>query len=84
MGLALASLACARRNAWVGAGVLIALAVLSQQIAVLVAVPLIVVAPLNRRVHFALAALAAAAVVTVPLLVASSRRRRPRHLAGFE
>ena len=38
----------------------------------LVAVPLIVVAPLNRRVHFALAVLAAAAVVTVPLLVASS------------
>jgi Glycosyltransferase family 87 len=74
MGFALASMACARKNAWIWAGILIALAVLSQQFAVLVAVPLLVVAPPIRRPHFALAAVATAVVVTLPLLVASVGR----------
>jgi hypothetical protein len=72
MGLALVSLACARRNRWIGAGILIALAVLSQQFAVLVAVPLLVVAPPLRRPHFALAALATALLASLPLIIASS------------
>ena len=45
MGFALAAMACACRSAWAAAGVFIALAVLSQQFAVLVAVPLLVLAP---------------------------------------
>jgi hypothetical protein len=73
MGLALASMACFLRKAWIGAGILIALAILSQQFAVLVAVPLLVLTPPNRRVHFALAALTTCVVVTLPFLVASTR-----------
>ena len=45
MGLILGALACVRRDLWRWAGVLLALAVLSQQYALLVAVPLLVVAP---------------------------------------
>jgi len=77
MGLVLASLACARRDAWIGSGAFIALAVLSQQFALLVAVPLLVVVPVRRRVHFVLAAVVSAVAVTLPLLIASSY-----HLAG--
>ena len=39
MGLALCAMACARRDRWIGAGILVALAVLSQQFALLVAAP---------------------------------------------
>jgi Glycosyltransferase family 87 len=42
LGLALCAMACVRRGRWVGAGILIALAVLSQQFALLVAAPLLV------------------------------------------
>ena len=45
MGLILGSIACVRRDAWIWSGVLVALAVLSQQYALLVAVPVLVVAP---------------------------------------
>ena len=45
MGLVLAGLACALRRSWIWAGVLLGLAVLSQQFALLVLVPLFVVAP---------------------------------------
>ena len=82
MGFALAALACARRDAWIWAGILIALAVLSQQFAVLVAVPLLVVAPVHRRVSFVLAAVATAAVGALPLLVASSGRAAHDVLLG--
>ena len=82
VGLALAAMACARRDAWVGAGVLLGLALLSQQLAVLVAVPLLVVAPVHRRVSFALAALAAALVVTVPLLITNASRAARDVLLG--
>jgi Glycosyltransferase family 87 len=82
MGLALASVACVRRDAWVGAGILIALAVLSQQFAVLVAVPLLVVAPIHRRASFAVAGLATAALVALPLLIASSGHNAHAVLLG--
>ena len=72
MGLVLASLACVRRQAWIGAGALIGLAFLSQQFALLAAVPLLVVAPHRQRIRFVLAAVASSVVVTLPLLVTSS------------
>ena len=49
MGLALGAMACARRDSWVAAGLLVTCAFLSQQFAVLVAVPLLVLAPSRRR-----------------------------------
>ncbi len=72
LGFALAALACARRDRWIGAGFLVALAVLSQQYALLVAAPLLVLAPPTRRIRYAAAALATAAIVDIPLLIVTS------------
>jgi hypothetical protein len=74
MGLALAAVACARRNSWVTAGVFVALACFSQQFAILVAASLLIVAPATRRLAYVAAAIASAAVVAVPLLALSSGR----------
>ena len=68
MGLALGAMACARRDSWVAAGILVTLAVLSQQFAVLVAVPLLVLAPAPRRRAFLVAA-SATFVLAILLLV---------------
>ncbi len=68
MGLALGAMACARRGSWAAAGVLITFAILSQQFAVLVAVPLLVISPAERRRSF----LAAAGATFVLALVALS------------
>ena len=66
MGLALAAVACARRDSWVLAGVLVALAYFSQQFAILVAAPLLVVVPASRRLGFVAGAVASAVALTVP------------------
>ena len=72
MGFALAAVACARRSSWVWAGVLVALAVLSQQFALLVAAPLLVLAPSVRRLAYAAAAAVTVLVVVLPLSAMSS------------
>ena len=82
LGLALGAVACARRDAWVWAGVLVALAVLSQQFAVLVAVPLLVIAPASRKLRFAGATLATVAIAALPLLVATSSSAAGATLLG--
>lgn len=69
LGLALGAMACARRGSWAWAGALIALAVLSQQYALLVAAPLLALAPARRRWHYVGGALAAAMLLVVPLAV---------------
>lgn len=74
VGLSFGAAAAARRGAWWGAGILIALAVLSQQSALLVAVPLLVLAPANRqRLTYLLAAVATIGAVLLPLVLAGSR-----------
>jgi hypothetical protein len=72
MGFVLAALACALRGRWAGGGILIALAVLSQQFALLVAAPLLILAPSVRRWRFVGSAAGVAALVVLPLIVASS------------
>jgi hypothetical protein len=72
MGFALAAMACALRSRWIAAGILIALAFLTQQYALLVAIPLFVLAPSTRKLPFAVAAAATTAAVAVPLLAATS------------
>lgn len=72
IGLALSAMTCARRGRWIGAGVLAALAVLSQQFALLVALPLLLLAPVPRRISYAGAALTTAVLVDAPLLLATS------------
>ena len=72
LGLALTAMACARRDRWLLAGVLCALAVLSQQFALLVAAPLLVLAPSTKRISYAGAGLLTGAIVVVPLAVMTS------------
>jgi hypothetical protein len=72
MGFCLAATGCALRSRWMGAGVLIALAVLAQPFGILVAIPLFVVAPAPRKLPFAIGAVAAAAIVNLPLLALTS------------
>ena len=52
MGFALAAMACALRSQWAAAGVLVVLAILTQQFALLVAIPLFVIAPASRKLPF--------------------------------
>jgi uncharacterized membrane protein len=73
-GLALGALACVRRDRWVWAGVLVALALTSQQFALLVLVPLIVVVPQKFRARFVGATMATFVLVAVPLLAITSGR----------
>ncbi len=72
LGLGLAGMACARRDRWLAAGVLCALAVLSQQFALLIAIPLVVLAPAARRTSFVAAGVATGAIVVVPLAIMTS------------
>ena len=74
MGLALGGLACVIRRWWAWAGILLALAVLSQQFALLVAAPIFVLAPRHRRRRFSVAALATAAVIALPLIALGSAK----------
>jgi hypothetical protein len=74
MGLILGGLACVRRGRWGWAGVLLALAVLSQQFALLVLAPLVVIAPRDRRSQLLGTTLATSLVVVVPLVVLTSGR----------
>jgi Dolichyl-phosphate-mannose-protein mannosyltransferase len=79
VGLVLGAVACACRSSdqgtgreWILAGVLVGLAVQTQQFAVLVAVPLFFVAPRTRRSSFVLAAMVTVAAVAVPMLMVTS------------
>ena len=72
LGLSLTALAFVRQGRWICVGVFIGLAVLTQQYTVLVAMPLLVVVPRDRRLTYLSAALACVCVVIVPLLIATS------------
>jgi hypothetical protein len=74
MGLTLGSIACVRRGSWAWAGVLVALAVLSQQFALLALAPLAILAPSTRRIRFIGAAAATAALIVLPLMLITSGR----------
>jgi hypothetical protein len=73
MGLLLGALACALRRTWLWSGILIGLAVSSQQFALLALAPLFVVAPGRARWRVAIGAAAAWLVVALPF-AATSRR----------
>jgi hypothetical protein len=72
MGFVLGALAAGLRGRWRLAGVLIAIAVLSQQSALLVAAPLFLLAPPQKRFQYLSAAVASTLAIAVPLLVMSS------------
>jgi len=62
------------RGRWGWAGVLLGLALMSQQFPWLCVAPLVVVAPPSRRLRFATGVLAAAAIVVVPFIFATAGR----------
>jgi hypothetical protein len=74
IGLAFCGIAFVRRGSWVWAGVFLGLAIVSQQFALLVLAPLVVVAPPDRRVRFVGAAVCASAAVVVPMIIITSGR----------
>jgi hypothetical protein len=69
MGLVLGGIACALRRRWVWTGVLLGLAVATQQFALLVLVPLLVIAPSRSRWRLSAAAAGAWLSVAVPFLL---------------
>jgi hypothetical protein len=82
MGLALGALAALRRDAWIAAGLLIGLAYVSQQYALLIGALIFIVAPAGRRLKFSLAALVIVCAIGIPLLVLTSGRALRAILVG--
>jgi len=82
LGLALGASACALRRKWVWAGILVGLAITSQQFALLVALPLFVVAPGRQRWRLLLSSVAVVLVVSLPFIVATSGRAMRAVLLG--
>jgi hypothetical protein len=82
LGLALIAVALARRESWIWAGVLIGLALTSQQFALLVAIPLFVIAPSIQRMKFVSSALGTMAIIGVPILILTSGRALRALLLG--
>lgn len=74
MGLLLMGVAAFLKKKWTWAGVLLALAACAQQFALLVALPLIAIAPSRARMRLAITALLVSAFIDVPLMVANSGR----------
>jgi hypothetical protein len=73
IGLILLGLAFALRRSWIWAGVMLGLAALTQQFAVLVLVPLFVVAPVRGRWRLAVSAVLTGLLVALPFVATSSR-----------
>ena len=74
MGLSLLAVAAALRQRWVWAGIAVGLAITTHQFSLLVAAPLFVVAPAQRRWWFAGTTALAGAAVDLPFLLATSGR----------
>jgi uncharacterized membrane protein len=74
LGLALGGLACAMRGKWSWAGVLLGLALVSQQYALLVFAPLLVLVPRKQLVRFVGSAMISGAIIAVPLIVLTNGR----------
>jgi hypothetical protein len=82
LGLGLAATACAVRRQWIWAGLLVGLAITSQQFALLVLVPLFVVAPGKDRWKLLGSSAVAVVIVSSPFIVASSGRALRSVLLG--
>ncbi len=74
MGLALSGVAAVLRERWLLAGVLIGLAVVTQQYTLLILAALFFVVPLRGRWRFSVAVILAVVLIDVPFVFASSGR----------
>jgi hypothetical protein len=82
MGLSLCGVALALRSSWVLAGVFMALALTSQQFAILILVVLLVVAPIAGRFKMAAASVATWGIIVIPLALLTSGRALRVALVG--
>jgi hypothetical protein len=82
IGLALGALACVQMGAWVWAGVLLGLGVLTQQFVLLVAAPLVVVAPAARRWPYTIATTATVGLAAVLIYASASTNALKTLLLG--
>jgi hypothetical protein len=73
VGFILLGLAFVLRRSWIWAGVMLGLAALTQQFALLALVPLFVIAPARDRWRLAVAAAIGGLLVTIPFVATSSR-----------
>lgn len=73
MGFALIGVACGLRGSWTAAGVFMVLAFFTQQYSILIAIPLLFIAPTNRRASYVLSAMVTWLVFAIPLLIVSSQ-----------
>jgi hypothetical protein len=74
MGLVLMSIACVFRGRWLAAGIFVGFAILTNQFALLVAVPLLVLAPSSQRVRYSLGAVGSFAIIALPMIIVTSGR----------
>ncbi len=74
VGLSLVALAAVVRDRWLVAGLVMALAIESQQFALLVAVPLFVIASRDRRFRYGVGVVAGLAALLIPLGVLTGER----------
>jgi hypothetical protein len=72
MGIGLAATGCAIRKQWIAAGALIAVAAFTQQFTLLLAIPLLVVAPSRGRQQYVASAVVTAVIMAVPILALTS------------
>jgi hypothetical protein len=82
LGLGLAGTACALRRKWLWAGVLVGLAITSQQFAILILAPLVIVAPGRDRWRLLISSAVSVVLVSLPFLVATSGRAIHAELSG--
>jgi hypothetical protein len=74
VGLVLWGLARVRRDQWGWAGILLGLALTTQQFALLAIAPLVVIAPMHRRRRFVGSIIATCTVVVIPMIVITKGR----------
>jgi hypothetical protein len=82
MGLALGGLACVLRRSWTWAGILLGLAVTSQQFALLLLLPLVLVAPSKKRVALVISSACAWAIVSLSMVLVTSGNATSAVLVG--
>jgi hypothetical protein len=74
MGLLLIAVAAVLRGRWVAVGVFVGLAILTNQFALLVAIPLLVLAPSSQRVRYTIGAVCSFAIIALPFILLTSGR----------
>jgi hypothetical protein len=82
VGLGLGATACALRGRWLWAGLLVGLALTSQQFSLLFLVPLVIVAPGSKRWRLLIGSAAAVVIIALPFLLATPGRAVHAVLTG--